>query len=166
MKVLKNNYHNHETTVTTKVNKPYPRDLICGTCGSELQYEEPDVYVGAYGCAYVDCPCCGNDNMLEDNEHSIDLTADNVEFPSHFHHCSAENGAVDCCNNEKVKEAIHNAINYFRNNKSEFAWITETGNLHVCVFRYDGDEDYYVVVSNDYYDTHIPFEDKDFEVTI
>lgn len=164
MKVLKNNYHNNETTIMSNVNKPYPRDLICGTCGSELQYEESDVLVGALGCAYVKCPCCGNDNMLEDNEHSIDLTVDNVEFPTHFLHTSKDN-ASDCCNNENVKNAIRKAIDFFRNNKNEFSWYTETGNFHVCVFRYDGDEDYYVVVSGDYYSTHILFEPEDYDGT-
>ena len=162
MKVLKNNYHNDENNITTKVNKSYPRDLIRETCGSELQYEESDVYIGAFGCAYVKCPCCCNDNILEDNEHSIDLTADNVEFPTHFFHISKE-ATVDCCNNENIKDAINKAIDYFRNNKDEFAWFTEYGNLHLCVFRYDCDENYYVVVSNDYYDTYIPFEHRDYK---
>lgn len=160
MKVLKNNYHNDETKITSNI-KPYPRDLICETCGSELQYEESDVYIGALGCAHVNCPCCGNNNMLDDNEHSIDLTADNVEFPTHFFHTSTAT-AVDCCNNENVKNVIHKAIDYFRNNKDEFVWFTESGSMHVCVFRHDGDEEYYVVVTDDYYDTYIPFENKDY----
>lgn len=163
MKVLKDNYNNNNV-IEENINqiKPYPRDLICENCGSELEYEESDVYIGALGCAYLKCPCCNNENMLEENEHSIDLTKDNVEFPMHFFHTSVDTGAVDCCNNEKVKNAIYQAIDYFRKNKEKFAWTTECGNLYMNVFRYEGDENYYVVVSNDYYSTYIPFESVDY----
>ena len=146
MKVLKNNYNN-----IVEENITYPRDLKCEYCSSELQYEESDVYIGALGGAYLKCPCCNNENMLEDNEKAIDLTKDNVEFPTHFFH------------NEEVKGAICRAVDYFRKNKEEFAWTTETGNLFMTVFKYDGDENYYVVVSNNYYSTYIPFESADYK---
>ena len=34
--------------------------------------------------------------------------------------------------------------------------------MYVSVYRYDGDEDYYIVMSNDFYSTYINFEDKDY----
>lgn len=153
MKVLKDNYN------TEAIVEPV-RKLVCEHCGSELEYEAPDIRIGAFGCAYVDCPCCGKGNDID--EDGITLTVNNVEFPTHFWHTSKETGAVDYCNNKEVKKAIYKAIDYFRNNKDDYHWFTACGNLYVDVCKYEGDESYEVVVSNDYYETSIPFESEDY----
>ena len=163
MKVLKDNYTKSNFNEYIAIAKSYPRKLICEHCGSELEYEESDLRMGFLGCAFLDCPLCGGDNMLEENEKTITLTKDNVEFPIHFWHTCKETGAVDCCSNEEVKNAINKAINYFRKNKNEYHWYTCIGNLYVSVNRYDGDECYEVTVSNNYYETSIPFEAGDYE---
>lgn len=160
MKVLKDNNCKNKMYIQENVVK-YPRALICDACSSELEYEEEDVRIGALGCAYVDCPCCGRDNLIDD-EDGITLTKGNVEFPTHFYHTAIETGAVDCCNNKTVKEAIEKAIDYFRKNKNEFYWFAATGNLYVGVSKWDGDEAYEVVVTNNYYETLIPFEREDY----
>lgn len=159
MKVIKNNYYN-DVYVDTN---PYPRKLICENCKSELEYEKLDMRMGEYGCMFIDCPLCGYDNMLENNEYNITLTMDNIEFPTHFHHISKDTGAVDICTTDEVKEAVRRAINYFRRNKKEYAWTTWRGNMYVCVLKYDGDESYEITVSNDFYKTEIPFEEEDYE---
>lgn len=146
-----------------KVLSTYPRKHTCEQCRSELEYEESDLKMGVLGCIHLRCPVCGYNNMLEDNENSITLNKNNVEFPTHFFYTSKETGAVDSCNNEEVKKCIHKAINYFRNNKDEFCWYTHYGNLCIIVFRYGGDEEYEVMVTNNYYDTYIPFEDEDYK---
>lgn len=163
MKVLKDNYN--KTTINERFEnaKPYPRKIICECCGSELEYEEADLRIGFLGCVHLDCPLCNRENMIEDNENTITLTKDNVEFPVHFSHTSTETGAIDCCNNKTVKEYIHKGIDYFRKNKDEFVWYCGTGNIFVTVYRYDGDENYYVQVTNDYHDTYIPFEAEDYK---
>lgn len=159
MKVLKDNNKNSKCIREDVVK--YPRKLICDTCLSELEYEEEDMRTGALGCMFINCPCCGRDNLIDD-ENGITLTVDNVEFPTHFFHTSTETGAVDCCNNESVKKAIKDAIAYFRKHKNEFYWFTATGNLYIGVSKWDGDESYEVVVTNDYYETLIPFEREDY----
>ena len=161
MKVLKNNYGKVAVAHETIIEPKYPRKLICDECESELEYEKSDIEMGVLGYMHLKCPLCGYDNMLCDNENNIVLTKDNVEFPTHFFHTSKDS-AVDICNNEQVKKYIHNAISYFRENKEEFAYATGSGNLTVHVYRYSGDEEYYVVISNDYYDTYIPFENEDY----
>lgn len=163
MKVLKDNYSNDNLVRNIEPEiKPYPRNHICENCKSELQYEESDLRMGAYGCVYLDCPLCGFDNMLEDNEYSIVLTVDNIKFPLHFHHVSVENGAVECAD-KYFKEYLHAAIKYFRNHKEEFDWGGHlTGNLYMQVHRYSGDETYEVVVSRDFYTMEIPFEPEDY----
>ena len=120
--------------------------------------------MGEYGSVYIDCPVCGESNMLVDNEHSIILTSDNIEFPVHFHHVSEENGAVDACSNEEIRTHLKSAINYFRKHKDEFEWGGWiTGNLYLHVHRYNEEEEYKVIISNDFYDMEIPFEPEDYE---
>jgi len=168
MKVLKNNYQEtnieeHIKEEDIKQEKPYPRKLICEKCGSELEYEKSDIRIGVLGCVFVDCPLCKHDNMLEDNENNIALTANNVEFPVHFWRFSTETGAVDCCNNEMIREYILKAIDYFRTNKEEYSYGGHiTGNFYINVRRWSGDEMYEVTVSNDFYSTEIPFESEDY----
>lgn len=155
MKILKNNYN-------TVFAEDIEKELICEVCRSELEYKESDVTIGEYGCAVVTCPLCGYNNYLDDGERDITLTANNVEYPTHFHHVSKETGAVDCCNNREIKKYINHAIEYFRENKDETNWFCCTGNLYINVSKWEGDENYWVVVSKDYYDTYIPFEAADY----
>lgn len=162
MKILENNYKQPNINENDNNIKSYPRECFCESCRSKLEYEKSDLRIGALGSVYLDCPLCKYENMIEDNENTITLTKDNIEFPAHFFHISKETGAVDCCNEKKIKDSIERAIDFFRKNKDEFDWYTESGNLHISVTRYDGDKEYYVVVTNDYYSTYIPFEDKDY----
>lgn len=162
MKVLKDNYNKVNVMKETILIKPYPRTCICDNCYSELEYTEADIRMGAWGYMYLDCPCCGHDNILEDNENNITLTMDNIEFPTHFWHTSIDTGAVDFCNNERVKELIHNGIYYLRRNKDEYCWNSQFGNVYICIHKWDGDENYEIVVSNDFYSMEIPFEKEDY----
>ena len=161
MKILKDNFSIINTNNNPCCNT-YPRKMVCEKCRSELEYDTSDMEMGVLGCIHVKCPLCGEYNMLDDNENNIVLTADNVEFPIHFFHTSKETGAVDICNNNEIKKCINSAIAFFRNNKDEFAWYCCSGNLMVFVLRFAGDEEYEVFVSNDYFDTYIPFEKADY----
>ena len=160
MKVIKNNYTAIEST--NDVDESYPRTLKCEMCESTLQYDKSDITIGLYGAAHIRCCLCGCSNMLEDEDNDIVLTKDNVEYPIHFYHTSKEFGAVDLCNNKNVKKAINNAIEFFRNNKDEYCWLTTTGNLCVFVTKLDDDKEYSIWVTNDYYSTYIPFESEDY----
>lgn len=162
MKVLKDNYNKHSSSNNTKLFKQYPKECVCENCESTLQYDESDITIGVYGVAHIRCPLCKHIGMLDDDENDITLTKDNIEFPNHFHHTSIENGAVDVCNNEQVRRAIARVIEYLRENKDDTHYYTEFGNLRVSVDRYENSEEYYVVVTNNYYSTFIPFESEDY----
>lgn len=163
MKVLKDNYTKSNIDETIERTKPYPRKHICDSCLSELEYEESDLYMGSYGCMHLDCPLCGEDNMLDPHEKNITLTKDNIEFPTHFHHVCVDNGAVECCDNEHFKEYINKAIDYLRKNKDETDWGGHiTGNFYINVHKWSGDEVYDVAVSNNFYTMEIPFEAADY----
>ena len=162
MKVLKDNYTNVKHIIDEIKNK-YPKRLVCEKCESELEYNESDITIGQYGCAFIACPCCKYENYLDDGEHDLILNVDNVEFPTHFGYISVETGAVDVCNNEEIKNYIRKAIDYFRVNKEECDWGGHiTGNLYIHVHRWSGDELYDVNVSNNFYSTSIPFEEEDY----
>ncbi|MBO5828743.1 MAG: hypothetical protein J6R59_09860 [Paludibacteraceae bacterium] len=161
MKVIKNNYNMKEDKVVNV--KPYPREVTCEHCGSILEYDKSDVIIGELGIAYILCPLCNKDTCTYQEDEDVTLTIDNIEFPVHFHHVSEATGAVDCCNNEKVREYIRKAIEYFRENKEEFDYGGHiSGNFYIQVHRYSGDETYEVTVSNDFYSTDIPFESEDY----
>lgn len=170
MNVLKDNYNKSYKSymqyweeIQSKTIQPYPRKLICENCKSELEYEKSDLRMGEYGHMHIDCPLCQHDNMLEENENNITLTVNNIEFPIHFHHTSKDTGAVDCCNNNTIKEYLYKAINYFRKNKDEYDWGGHiTGNLYIQVHRYSDDKEYDVTISNDFYSMEIPFEEEDY----
>lgn len=161
MRVLKDNYKKEIKAAAE--TEPYPRKHICEFCSSELEYEESDLRMGEFGCMHFFCPVCNSDNMLDDNEHNIVLTVDNIEFPTHFHHTSVETGAKDCCNNEEVKNWIRKAIEYFRNNKEDYDYGGHVfGNLYINVHRWSGDEMYEITVSKDFYTMEIPFDTEDY----
>lgn len=163
MKVLKDNYNTSNIDENIECTKPYPRKLVCEMCGSELEYDATDLRMGGFGCMHLDCPLCGYDNMIDDNENNITLTKDNIEYPTHFYHTSVKNGAIDVCNNAEVRKCIKHAIDFFRENKDEHYWYTMYGNLFVMVNRWVGDKVYDIIVCGDYYSMDIPFETKDYD---
>lgn len=160
MKIIKNNLE--KENITNKAVPFYPRKHICDNCLSELEYEEDDLHMGFGGCMHIKCPICECENMIEDNEQNIVLTKDNILFPTHFYHFSKEVGSADNCNIDTVRNNVKRAIEYFRLNKDEFAWVSMCGNLLVVVFRYSMDNEYSVFVSNDFYNVDIDFETEDY----
>ena len=93
----------------------------------------------------------------------IALTKDNIEFPIHFLRCNKDMRHVKEVSNEKIIKEIRKGIEYFRKNKDKcYCWYTSYGDLFMILFRYPGDEEYYVVVTKDFYETYIPFESEDY----
>lgn len=161
MKVLKDNYNVVDTTTSTQ-NSIYPCTVICDNCHSEIECEESDVKFGTFGCPMIECPLCNAEIYIDEDNREFKLTKHNIEFPTHFHLTSKETGAVDICNNDEIKKIISKGIDYFRANKYEFVWYYESGNIHLSIYRYDGDEEYYIVVSDRHYSTYIDFESEDY----
>lgn len=161
MKVIKNNYVNKEH-INVDVQVPKTLKIKCDRCGSELEIVEEDTYIGAYGAAYVICPCCGEDSMVEELD-GITLTKDNIDFPIHFHRTNKDLKGVKEISSDKIIKDIKKAIEYFRENKDEWHWYTSIGDTFLSVYRHPGDEDYFIVVAKDFYETNIPFELHDYE---
>ena len=158
MKVIENNFKNKNNLVK---NNPYTVITYCDNWNSKLEIAEEDTHIGCYGVRFVTCPCCGEETMIYEMD-GFTLTVDNIKFPVHFHRTNKDLGAKEVYDEEIVKN-IKRAIQYFRTNNrdDEWCWFTECGELFVAVYKLDGDDEYYVVVSKDFYDTYIPFEDED-----
>lgn len=159
MKVIKNNY-NANTEVKKEVENTFK--ICCSNCYSELEVTEEDAHIGVYGAAHVTCPCCGEDTMVKDLE-GITLTKDNIKFPTHFYRTNKNLRNVKEIESEEINEDIKSGIEFFRRNKDECSWYTSTGDTFLSVFRYPEDEEYFVMVAKDFYETYIPFEKEDYE---
>lgn len=159
MKVLENRYNTKEF----KEEKiPEVLTVHCNECDSELEITENDTHIGWLGARFITCPCCGEESMVEELD-GITLTKDNLKFPVHFNRTT--NGLrhiVEIKSDEIIKE-IKRAITYFRENKNEWHWYTSHGDLFLSVYRHPDDEDYFVLVTKDFYETYIPFEREDYE---
>ena len=146
MRVIKDNFNSNS----------YPKEAVCDYCESRLSYEKKDCYIGEFGCVHILCPLCGHEILL-DNEESLKLTTENIEFPEHFSHTSSES-AVNIPDSE-VTKYIKEHINYLENHPDEeYSGGHIIGNLYVMVTRVDEHEtgdNYCVSVSKDFYETYM-----------
>ena len=81
IKILKDNLKNIE--VKEENIAMFPLKIKCSECDSELEITEEDTHIGWMGARFINCPCCGEDTMIDELD-GITLTKDNLEFPVHF----------------------------------------------------------------------------------
>jgi hypothetical protein len=162
IKVIENNYKkgNTEQSNHNNDNEDLPIQITCEHCNSKLEITKKDTYIGCYGVRFIKCPCCGKESAVVEMKDAI-LTVDNIDFPVHFHHTCKENHAVGITNEEIIKR-IKEGVEYFRRHKNEEYWFTASGDTFVILFRYDEDQEYDVIVTKNYYETYIPFDDVDY----
>ena len=166
MKVIQNNYKNiprnpHQLPEQTKP-KIEKVKIKCENCGSVLEVLREDTHIGHLGLPYVTCPCCNYEMSIEEfDDDAIDIYASNVKYPTHFTVLSKDFRAIEI-SDEEINKWIQQGIEYFRNNKDEYYWYIGSGNTCVHIHRYDGDKEYYVIVSKDYESCEIEFEDDDY----
>ena len=159
MKVIKDNTGNN---IKAEKKMLDVLKIHCSECGSELEITKDDTHIGWLGAAFINCPCCGQESMVDEMD-GITLTIDNIEFPVHFHRTDLELGNAKEVSASEIKKEIQRGVEHFRNNKDAFCWYTSYGDLFLVMFRYPGDEEYWVVVTKDFYETCIPFEKEDYE---
>ena len=160
IKVIQNNFNQNNLNKIVEV-KPKIVHTFCDHCDSELEVSEEDTHIGWLGAAFVKCPCCGQESMVDELD-GITLTKDNIDYPVHFNRTNKDlRNAVEVQKN-KVVEEIQRGIDYFRTNKDESYWSTCHGDLFLIIFRYEDDEEYFVLVTRDFYETDILFEKEDY----
>ena len=159
MKVIKDNTGNN-----IKVEKKM-LDVLkihCSECGSELEITKDDTHIGWLGAAFINCPCCGQESMVDVMD-GITLTIDNIEFPVHFKRTVLGASKIKEVKATEIVKEIKRGVEHFRNSKDHSCWYTSYGDLFLVMFRYPGDEEYWVVVTKDFYEAYIPFEKEDYE---
>lgn len=102
---------------------------------------------------------------MVDELDGITLTKDNIEYPTHFVHTAKGLRHVKEVFPEEIQKEIKRGIEHLRKNNEDGcgSWYTSYGNLFIVIYRYPGDEEYFVVVTQDFYETYIPFEEVDYE---
>ena len=156
-KVIQNNFN--------KENFDEPEQKIvhtCDYCHSELELTPEDTHIGWLGAAYVTCPCCGEESLVDELE-GITLTKDNIKFPLHFKRCNNTMKDVHNVDNESIEKEICRGIEYLAEHQDEYVWFTSYGDLWMMVDRLSDDEEYYIVVTKDFYNSYIPFGEDDYE---
>ena len=150
LKVLKNN--NKSTDA--------PVQVTCEHCGSVLEVAAQDVEFDEGGFPYGTCPCCGETIDLDEAFPDAKLTLEELRFPQHFNHVSADAGSADCFDKELMPH-IKEAIQHLRNHPREDSWGGWiTGNLFLLIERCD--DEYIIYASKDFYETSLPFGQEDY----
>lgn len=150
MRVIENNY-----------GDKFPKRVRCICCGSELEIERNDINFGYLGMAFVTCPLCGSDINVEECDR--DITKDTLEFPEHFYHFEDKNLDNEIYTMD-IRKYVNSAINFFRENPSNFCYFTGSGDLAVFVMNYPGDEEYQVIICKGYYETSLRYTKDDYEI--
>lgn len=65
--------------------------------------------------------------------------------------------------NESIEKEICRGIEYLAEHQDEYVWFTSYGDLWMMVHRLSDDEEYYVVVTKDFYEAYVPFGEDDYE---
>lgn len=152
MRVIENNYKKPE-----KDRSKEEKRIACDNCNSVFEYDENDVHIGAFGCAFVTCPCCGKETDALDSD-GIELTPSNVRFPVHYG-TFKEGVKIE---NSEVDKYVRKCIDDIREESGDWS-ATACGDTAVFVFKMDGDEEYWVYVGKGGYETYIPFEWCDYK---
>lgn len=156
MKIIRNNYK------SKKESNKATRSVICecDKCGSELEVFQEDTHIGWLGAAFVTCPCCGKETMIDDLN-GITLTKDNIEFPKHFLRTNS-NTVLYEIPDEKITESISDGIEFLRKHKEESYYIASLGDTEIAIYKVYDEQEYYISVSKDKYSTYVLFEEEDY----
>lgn len=109
----------------------------CDSCGEILTYEDSDIEYGAFGCGEILCPSCGMKTIIENK--SIELNANNIEYPKHFADLTDEKKISDEVINKYIKEALV----YMQTHDDEYT-IRSFGDTLIIITRNDTYYDIYV----------------------
>lgn len=106
----------------------------CGYCGTVFEYEREDVRTGAYGCAFVECPHCGEEIDTSNEGCEKKLTQKNLVYPDDFFICK---NAVEI-SDEKVRGMIDDCLTCMRNDGAE-SYTISAGNRTIGCYKLDDD---------------------------
>ena len=158
MKILKDNSKKYSKE---NITQSHLIKIVCDRCESELEITKEDTHIGWLGAPFVTCPCCGEEVMVDELDGVI-LTVDNLQFPVQFNRINKDVRRVLEVSSEEIISEVKRGVTYLREHKDKDYWYMSYGDLFVIVFRYEGDEEYSIMVTKDFYETDIPFEEDDY----
>ena len=138
MKVIQNNYINNY------VEEDTIQEIICEHCNSVFEIDDDDIIRTDYDDEYVYCPCCNQRIYLYEPN-----TKDNIRFPISYH---TFREGVDIQDTE-IDEWVRECITKLENDSELCYAYTGSGNTFVIVFSHE--DEYYIVVTKNYFDTSI-----------
>jgi hypothetical protein len=162
IKIIENNYKKNNLDQNNNHNENLPIQITCEYCDSKLEITKEDTYIGWLGARFVKCPCCEQETAVNELD-GITLTINNIKFPVHFHRINKNMIGVKEISTEEIVQCIKHGVEYFRRHKDEYSWYTSFGDLFLILYRYSGDGEYDVMVTKDFYQTSIPFEECDYK---
>ena len=139
MRIIENNFKYKQQIPT--------EEYICENCNSVFEYEDSDITIDSDNVESVTCPCC--------NHRCITYTPPTVEtikFPKDFYQFGINKDAFNMPDNE-VTDNIKKCIKWLKENPNEPFRYTGYGNTFICVFNHK--DEYYIMVSKNYFDTSI-----------
>jgi hypothetical protein len=156
IRVIENNYKN--SNIDPNNNEDDAFIIECDCCDSKLEITKALTHIGALGQRYITCPCCGNETGVDALD-GIELSIDNIEFPVHFLRINADRKVVKEIGADEIIRTIKTGICYLEEHNDEDYWYEAYGDMFLIIFNYDEDNEYYIVVAKDFYETYLPFED-------
>lgn len=130
-----------------------PNIIECTGCKVKLEYDVADIQVGAYGCAYVECPKCGELIFIDSEVHSITLTKDNIRFPQHFMGAGPN---VVKLSDERTERYIRECLDVLEKREEDYGEFAYTGTGDTLVFAVKYEDEYAIYVAKEYYTSSIP----------
>lgn len=126
----------------------------CDGCKAELEFEYNDTYEGALGARYVKCPECGQEIMVDALD-GTKLTSKNIEFPKHFFRPSGVN-----IEDEEIQEWVRGCLKVAKETDEPYGYFVRTGSGNTQVILLSYENEYYITVTKDYYETSVNREDN------
>ena len=128
----------------------------CEWCKALLEYEPEDLEYKELGCAYVKCPLCHKESMVDEE---INLTPENIEFPKHFHHFHQSVEGAKHISIGEIYNQVRLGMQYLKNNPNEYLWYTMTGDTLIWVSTEDESDMYDFGFTQDFYETLVRGKD-------
>ena len=122
---------------------------LCDECMVELEYEESDTHIGAYGCRELICPEC-DARVLVESPDGINLDETNIEFPTHFAYTSDD--AVDI-DDRTIQGWVRECLQGLKDDSSGNFNMRASGDTVVIALKYESECEVYV--AKKYYDCYI-----------
>lgn len=136
--------------VNKRAEEPKIYKTTCGECGTELEYEKGDTYIGALGGREFICPTCGETVFVEEPE-GIDLDSSNIQFPTHF--MKPNSKAIDI-EDERIQEWVQKCLKKIEDNPENGFYISGSRNTVVIALDFEDERDVYV--AKKYWECSIP----------